>query len=98
MICLVEFANLFRETSPKQNSVARCHGEIRPQETQCHEGFPEGEREKTHAPLGFVCVCVCVCVFCLLRFNTRRGFHTQWQTNLSKMTGDQVGELGHMRP
>ena len=43
-------------------------------------------------------LCVCVCVFCLLRFNTRRGFHTQWQTNLSKMTGDQVGELGHMRP
>ncbi len=61
--------------------------------------FPRRWKRKNTCAAGLcVCVCVCVCVFCLLRFNTRRGFHTQWQTNLSKMTGDQVGELGHMRP
>ena len=52
MICLVKFANLFRETSLFRNTSLARHGEIRPQETQCHEGFPEGERGKTHAPLG----------------------------------------------
>ena len=52
MICLVNFANLFRETSLFRNTSLARHGEIRPQETQCHESFPEGERGKTHAPLG----------------------------------------------